>query len=110
MTPPEIIATVGTIIVPSILPTTAIIISVLRSDAKIDALRNEMSSKIDLARNEMSGKIDNLGNRFASKLDSKVDGLRADLRGDMSVLDNIIYDHHGRITRLESGKNGKPEA
>ncbi len=110
MTQPEIIATVGTIIVPSILPTTAIIISILRSDAKIDALSNRLDAKVDSAKNELNNKIDNLSNRIDSKLDSKVDGLRADIRGDISILDNIAYDHHGRLSRLETKPGGKPEA
>ena len=39
--------------------------------------------------------------------DSKIDSLRADIRGDMRLIEGITYDHHGRITRLESDQGSR---
>ncbi len=95
MTQPELIAAVGGIVGPAIIPTTAIIISIFRSDSRVESLGNRLDAKID-------AKVDLLANRLDAKLDSKVDGLRSDIRGDMSILDGITYDHHGRITRMKT--------
>ncbi len=64
-----------------------------RLEAKIDAKTDKIDAKID-------AKTD--------KIDTKIDALRSDIRGDMSVLDGIVYDHHGRITKLEAKQEGKP--
>jgi hypothetical protein len=39
--------------------------------------------------------------------DSKIDSLRADIRGDMRVIEGITYAHHGRITRLASDQSSR---
>ncbi len=44
----------------------------------------------------------------ARRLESKIDSLRSDIRADMSILDKIAYEHHGRITKVEIGKQDKP--
>ena len=106
MTHAEIIALLGDFIGPAILPTTAIVISIFRSDSRIESLGNRLDAKIDAKvdalGNRLDAKVDLLANRLDAKLDAKVDGLRNDIRGDMSILDGITYDHHGRITRMET--------
>ncbi len=94
MTQPELIAALGGIIGPAIIPTTAIVISIFRSDSRVEALGNRLDAKVDV-----------LANKLDTKIDSKVDGLRNDIRGDMSILDGIAYDHQGRITRMETKAN-----
>ncbi len=49
-------------ILSALVPTITVVISILRSDQKIDALRN-------------------------------------DIRADMRILDEIAYDHHGRLSK-----------
>lgn len=94
MTPLQIVAAIAAVAVPSIIPTTAVVISILRSDSKIDAL----STRIDALSTRVDSKIDTL----SARTDAKIDALRSDLRGDMSILENIGYTHHGRLTRLET--------
>ena len=73
--------TIAAISVPTIVPTLAVVISILRSDAKIDSLSIRVDAKID---------------SLSTRVDAKIDALRSDLRGDMRVLEGIVYDHHGR--------------
>ena len=107
MTPLEVAAAIGAVAVPTIIPTGAVVISILRSEAKIDALSARMDAKIDGVSSRLDAKIEALGTRLDSKIDSKIDGLCSDMRGDMRVLDDIGYTHHGRLTKLELKANEK---
>ncbi len=40
----------------------------------------------------------------ARRVESRIEALRSDMRGDMQVLERIAYEHHGRLTKVETGK------
>ena len=56
----------------------------------------------------LEAEIDAKTDKIDTKIDTEIDALRSDIRGDMSVLDGIVYDHPGRITKLETRQEGKP--
>ncbi len=62
---------------PTIIPTLAVV-SIVRSDSKIDSLRLELCAEVDELRRDNLAQID--------------------------MLRSIAYDHHGRLATLEADK------
>ena len=67
MTPLQIVAAIAAVAVSSIIPTTVVVISILRSDSKIDALSTRVDSKIDTLSARVDSKIDTLSARTDAK-------------------------------------------
>ncbi len=51
--------------------------------------------------NKRMDKLEERIDKLDTRLDGKLDGLRNDLRADLRVLDTIVFDHHGRIAKIE---------
>ena len=75
--------------IPTVIPTLAVVISILRSDSRIDALRLEMNS--------MRGDF----NSGIGALRADMESMRHDLHADIRILNNIVYEHNGRLSKIE---------
>ncbi len=64
--------------IPTVIPTLAVVISILRSDSRIDALRLEMNS--------MRGDF----NSGIGALRADMESMRHDLHADIRILNNIV--------------------
>lgn len=75
--------------IPTLIPTLAVVISIIRSDSSVERLRSEMRGDIRNLRSEIK---------------SDFDSLRSDLRADIRILNSIAYEHAQRLTGLEGQK------
>ena len=77
----QTIAEITAVAIPSLLPTLAVIISIVRSDSKIDGLRMEMNARID-----------------------KVDGRLGSIERDMREFYGTQRQHDARLDSLERNR------
>ena len=86
--------------IPTVIPTLAVVISILRSDSKIEALRVEMNSM----RGDFNSAIGALRadfNNSIGALRADMESMRHDLHADIRILNNVVYEHNGRLSKLE---------
>ena len=81
----ETIAQVTAVAIPSLLPTLAVIISIVRSDSKIDGLRTELNARIE----KVDARID------------KVDARLGAIERDMREFYGTQRQHEARLDSLE---------